>query len=181
MIFFIIHHKCGCTYSEILECTFGYIILHTHWFCIRVGQVELGGVTCRVLCTWWLLGLAGTGWATSHPHCMDRLTKHCPHLVEGWFLARKAAWALSRCNDDYCMLINEWGWSKSRVCLLRWWTWAQFWSQKWRCGALNAHKCSSEKFLEFKGLLKQLIFRLIQAVVCALIIQSILREKQDMI
>ena len=53
--------------------------------------------------------------------------------------------------------------------------------QKWRCGALNARKYSSEKNLEFKGLLKQLIFRLIQAVICALIIQSILREKQDMI
>ena len=24
----------------------------------RVGQEEVGGVTCRVLCTWWLLGLA---------------------------------------------------------------------------------------------------------------------------
>ena len=24
----------------------------------RVGQGEVGGVTCRVLCTWWLLGLA---------------------------------------------------------------------------------------------------------------------------
>ena len=29
------------------------------WFCIeRVGQGEVGGVTRRVLCTWWLLGLA---------------------------------------------------------------------------------------------------------------------------
>ena len=25
------------------------------------------------------------------------LEKHCSHLVEGWFLARKAAWALSGC------------------------------------------------------------------------------------
>ena len=39
------------------------------------------------------------------------------------FLARKAAWALSRRvttdGADYCMLIDEWVWSKSRVCLLR--------------------------------------------------------------
>ena len=31
-------------------------------------------------------------WATSHPHCMDRLRKHYSHLVGGWFLAKKAAW-----------------------------------------------------------------------------------------
>ena len=53
---------------------------------------------------------------------MDRLRKRS-HLVEGWFLAMKAAWALRRCmttkNADYCMLINEWARSKSRVCLLR--------------------------------------------------------------
>ena len=24
----------------------------------RVGQGEVGGITCRVTCTWWLLGLA---------------------------------------------------------------------------------------------------------------------------
>ena len=34
---------------------------------------------------------------TSHPDCLDRLTKHYSQLVEGWFLARKVAWALSVC------------------------------------------------------------------------------------
>ena len=29
------------------------------------------------------------GWATSHPDCMDSL--RISYLVEGWFLARKAA------------------------------------------------------------------------------------------
>ena len=58
----------------------------------RVGQGEMGGVTVRVLCTWWLLGLAlkrpcmvGTRRATPHPDCMDRLRKHYSHLAEGWF------------------------------------------------------------------------------------------------
>ena len=37
----------------------------------------------------------GTGRATPCPDCMDRLRKHYSHLAEGWFLARKAAWALS--------------------------------------------------------------------------------------
>ena len=58
----------------------------------------------RVTCTWWLLGLAvkeswlglcdmptlgcetamvGTGWATSCPDCIDRLTKKHSHLVGG--------------------------------------------------------------------------------------------------
>ena len=61
--------------------------------------------------------VVGTEWATSHPDCMERLRKHYSHLVEGWFLASKAAWALSGCmtsnSADYCMLVNEWGWSKS--------------------------------------------------------------------
>ena len=34
--------------------------------------------------------MVGTGWATSRPECMDRLTKHHPHLI-GLILARKAA------------------------------------------------------------------------------------------
>ena len=33
----------------------------------------------------------------SCPDCMDRLRKHYSRLVGGWFLTRKAAWALSRC------------------------------------------------------------------------------------
>jgi len=48
--------------------------------CAEKGQGEVGGVTHRATCTWWLLGLAvkgpcmvGTGWATSRPDCMDRL------------------------------------------------------------------------------------------------------------
>ena len=90
----------------------------------KVGQ---GGVTHRVTCTWWLLGLAVKGHGWDHVGhllpCMDRLRKHYSHLVEGWFLARKAAWALSRCmtteSGYYCMVVNEWVWSESRVCLLR--------------------------------------------------------------
>ena len=58
----------------------------------------------------------GTGWSTSYPDCMDMLRKHCSHLVVGWFLARKAVWAMNRCmatdSVDHCMLMNEWAWSK---------------------------------------------------------------------
>jgi len=60
--------------------------------------------------------MVGTGLA----HCMDKLIKHYSHLVESWFLARKTAWAVTGCmttdSADYCMLVNEWAWSKSRVC-----------------------------------------------------------------
>ena len=64
--------------------------------------------------------VVSTWWATPHPDCMDRLRKHYSHLAEGWFLARKAAWSLSRCMaTDYYMLVNEWVWSKSRDCSLR--------------------------------------------------------------
>ena len=54
---------------------------------------------------------------------MDRLRKRYSHLVGGSFLPGKAAWALSECmtieSADYCMLVNEWAWLRSRVCLLR--------------------------------------------------------------
>ena len=68
----------------------------------RVGQGEVGGhpqgdmhmVAARLGCE---RDMFGTRWATSHPDCMERLRKHYSHLVEGWFLAWKAAWALSWC------------------------------------------------------------------------------------
>ena len=48
----------------------------------KVGQREVGGVTCNVLCTWWLPGLrsykvamVGSEWAISHPSYMNRLGK----------------------------------------------------------------------------------------------------------
>ena len=67
--------------------------------------------------------MVGMGWASSCSGCMDRLRKHYPHLVGGWFLARKVAWALNGCmatySADYCMLVNEWAWSNAQVCLLR--------------------------------------------------------------
>ena len=67
--------------------------------------------------------MVGTRWANSCPGCMDRLRKRHSHLVGGSFLAGKVAWALSGCltikSADYCMLITEWAWLRSRVCLLR--------------------------------------------------------------
>ena len=67
--------------------------------------------------------MVGTRKATPCPDHMDRLRKHYSHLVGGWFLARKAAWAPNGCtaidSADYCVLVNEWAWSKSRVHLLR--------------------------------------------------------------
>ena len=67
--------------------------------------------------------LAAGARATPYPDCMDRLRKHYSHLAEGWFLASKAAWALSGCmatdSADYYMLVTEWVVSKSRDCLLR--------------------------------------------------------------
>ena len=47
---------------------------------------------------------------------MDRLR----NTTLTWFLARKAAWAVSGCmateSADYCILVNEWA---VRVCFLR--------------------------------------------------------------
>ena len=67
--------------------------------------------------------MVSTGRATPCPDCMDRIRKHYSHLAEGWFLARKAALALSGCmatdSADYYVFVNEWVWSKSLDCLLR--------------------------------------------------------------
>ena len=61
--------------------------------------------------------IVGTKWATHHSDCMERVRKHYSHLVGGWFLARKAAWALSGCmateGADHYMLVNEWAWLRS--------------------------------------------------------------------
>ena len=43
--------------------------------------------------------MVSTGRATPRPNCMDRLRKHYSRLTEGWFLARKAPWALSGCME----------------------------------------------------------------------------------
>ena len=62
-------------------------------------------------------------WAKSCPGCVDRLSERYSHHVGGSFLAGKVAWALTRCmtakSADYCMLVNEWAWSRSRVCMSR--------------------------------------------------------------
>ena len=78
---------------------------------------------------------------------MDRLRKRYSHLVGGSFLAGKAAWTLSGCmtteSTGFCMLVNEWAWSRSRIYLLR--LEVDLGSvleselgQKWRYGVLKA-------------------------------------------
>ena len=104
------------------DCTHVYVIIKTL-------KCTLVTSHCRVTCTWWLLGLTLKGpWLVpgrpSHTLTAWTGLENYSHLVEGWFLAiRKAAWALSRClatdSADYCMIVNEWVWSKSRDCLLR--------------------------------------------------------------
>ena len=125
------------------------------WFCIsRKGGTGGGGwshqqgvmhmVAARL---GFEKAMVGTGRATPCPDCMHRLRKHYSHLAEGWFLTRKAAWALCRCmaNDSahYYMLVNEWVWSKSPDCLLRpevdmGAVLESELGQKWRYGALKA-------------------------------------------
>ena len=59
--------------------------------------------------------MVGTGLATPY---MDKLIKHHSHIEEDWFLVRTAG-VMTTDNADYCMIVTEWVWSKSRVCLLR--------------------------------------------------------------
>ena len=68
------------------------------------------------------MAMIDTCWAYSCLGGMNRLGKRNSNLVGDSFLAGKTAWALSRClrteNAHYCMLVNEWAWLGSQVCLL---------------------------------------------------------------
>ena len=66
-------------------------------------QGDMHMVAARLGCK---RAMVGTGWATSHPDCMDRLRKHYSHLVGGSFLARKAAWVLSGYMTTECALLH---------------------------------------------------------------------------
>jgi len=99
------------------------------WFCVsRKGGTGGGGCghlqgAVHIVAASLGKAMVGTRRATLRPDCMDSLRKHYSHLAEGWFLARKAGWALSECmatnSADYYMLVNKCVWSKSRDCLLR--------------------------------------------------------------
>ena len=111
--------------------------------------------------------MVGTGWANSWPGCMSKLRKCYSHPSGGSFLAEKAFWALSGClpidSADYYMLVNEWAWLTSRVCLLRLEVEVGFsfgvkdWTEmEIRCvkGMYRLKLVSSENDLGFKGLTK---------------------------
>ena len=91
-----LHHTAHCAEKT---------LVHRFVSAERVGQREVGGFTRRVTCTWWLLGLAvkvmvGTKWSTSHPDCMDRLTKHYSHLVGGLISGKEGCLGSERVYDN---------------------------------------------------------------------------------
>ena len=53
IVHFWLHHTAHCAEKIVSTCLHAGSALAE-----RVGQGEMGGVTGRVLCTWWLLGLA---------------------------------------------------------------------------------------------------------------------------
>ena len=78
----------------------------------RVGQGEVGGVTNRVTCAWWLLGLAvKVPWlGPCRPIlALATWTGFESTTLTLSFLVGKAAWTLSGCmtteSADYCMPI----------------------------------------------------------------------------
>ena len=59
IVHFWLHHTAHCAEMMVSMC------LHVGRPSVdRVGQGEVAGVTCKVTCTWWLLGMAlkGHGW-----------------------------------------------------------------------------------------------------------------------
>ena len=120
IVHFWLHHTAHCA-EKIVSARY------TRRFCVsRKGGTGGGGwgrlqgdmhiVAARLGCQ---SVMVGTRWANSCPGCMNRLRKRYSHLVGGSFLAGKVAWTLSGCmtteSADYCMLVNEWTWSRSRV------------------------------------------------------------------
>ena len=116
-VHFWLHHTAHCT-EKIVSARY------TRRFCVSwdrgrwVGhpQGDMHMVAARLSCQ---SAMVGTGWANSCPGCMSRLRKRYSHLVGSSFLAGKVAWTLSGCmtteSTDYCMLVNEWAWSRSQV------------------------------------------------------------------
>ena len=100
--------------------------------CQQKGWDRKGGWGhCKVLCTCWLLGLAvKSPWLAPSgpiPALVARIGQENTTLtlwvVHFWQSRLVVAWALSRClpieNAGYCMLVNEWAWLRSWVCLSR--------------------------------------------------------------
>ena len=108
------------------------------------GEVAVHMAAARFGCK---MTMVGTEWANSWPGCMSTLRKRYSHHSGGSFLAGKPSLALNGClpikSADQCMLVNEWAWLTSRVCLLR--LEVELASvleskigQKWRYGVLKA-------------------------------------------
>ena len=111
----------------------------------------MGGVTRRVTCTW-LLGLAvkvpwlGPCWpilALAAWTGFKTLLSPCRGLISDMEGCLGPERVYDNQSADYCKLVNEWAWSRSRVCLLR--LEVDFGSvlelelgQEWRYGALKA-------------------------------------------
>ena len=71
-----LHYTAHCTEKI-------YVVsVHLHPGSASAERVEMGGVTHRVTCTWWQLGLAlKASWLRLG--CMDKLRKRYAHLVGG--------------------------------------------------------------------------------------------------
>ena len=78
-------------------------------------------VAARLGCQSAMVGtVVGTGWANFALAAWIGLENATlTSTVGSSFLAGKVAWTLSGCmtaeSADYCMLVNEWAWSRSRV------------------------------------------------------------------
>ena len=117
---FWLHHTAHCA-EKISVC-------YVRRFCVsrKCGTGGGGGVTHRVTCTWWLLGLAvkvpwlGQFLPWLHGQASKTLLSPCRGFIsgrEGCLVPERGRMTTE--SADYCMLVNEWAWSRSRVCLLR--------------------------------------------------------------
>ena len=95
IVHFWLHHTAHCALHRKDNCACGSVSAE------RVGEGEVGVVTHRVTCTWWLL----LGLAVKAPW----LGQDGPILALAW------AGGMTNMRADYCMLIHEWEWLRSSL------------------------------------------------------------------
>ena len=88
------------------------MIVSAHWRAGSVSAERVGQVGAVHMAA----ARPGCKRTNSCPDCMSRVRKRFPHFLKGSFSALSGC--LPTKSADYCMLVNEWAWLRSQVCLL---------------------------------------------------------------
>ena len=112
IVHFWLHHIAHCTEKMSQHACAQVLVEQKGWDREVGGSPTLWHAHC-VCCG---RTMVRTGLATPLPDCMDRLRNRHSHFAGVWFLARKAAWALSGCittesadpECETCLALGSW-------------------------------------------------------------------------